>query len=129
MNLPQPRQPRLYALLATLLLTLAGTAQAQSNTSHDAHHTTPAAPATPAASTATNGLPTAEAEVRRIDLQAGKVSLKHGDIPNLDMPPMTMVFQVKDATWLQQIKVGDKVRFTADKVNGAYTVMSLERMQ
>jgi len=120
MHLPQPR---LYAMLATLLLTLAGTAQAQSNTSHDAHHTTPAA------STATNGLPTAEAEVRRIDLQAGKVSLKHGDIPNLDMPPMTMVFQVKDATWLQQIKVGDKVRFTADKVNGAYTVMSLERMQ
>lgn len=129
MNLPQPRQPRLYALLATLLLTLAGAAHAQSNTSHDAHHTTPAAPATPAANTATNGLPTAEAEVRRIDLQAGKVSLKHGDIPNLDMPPMTMVFQVKDATWLQQIKVGDKVRFTADKVNGAYTVMSLERMQ
>ena len=129
MNLPQPRQPRLYALLATLLLTLAGAAHAQSNTSHDAHHTTPAAPATPAAGTATNGLPTAEAEVRRIDLQAGKVSLKHGDIPNLDMPPMTMVFQVKDATWLQQIKVGDKVRFTADKVNGAYTVMSLERMQ
>lgn len=126
MNLPQPRQPRLYALLATLLLTLAGAAHAQSNTSHDAHHTTPAAPA---ASTATNGLPTAEAEVRRIDLQAGKVSLKHGDIPNLDMPPMTMVFQVKDASWLQQIKVGDKVRFTADKVNGAYTVMSLERMQ
>jgi Cu/Ag efflux protein CusF len=123
MNLPQPRQPRLYALLATLLLTLAGTAQAQSNTSHDAHHPTPAA------SSATNGLPTAEAEVRRIDLQAGKVSLKHGDIPNLDMPPMTMVFQVKDASWLQQIKVGDKVRFTADKVNGAYTVMSLERMQ
>lgn len=123
MNLPQPRQPRLYALLATLLLTLAGAAHAQSDTSHDAHHTTPAA------STATNGLPTAEAEVRRIDQQAGKVSLKHGDIPNLDMPPMTMVFQVKDATWLQQIKVGDKVRFTADKVNGAYTVMSLERMQ
>lgn len=126
MNLPQPR---LYALLATLLLTLAGTAQAQSNTSHDAHHTTPAVPARPAASSATNGLPTAEAEVRRIDLQAGKVSLKHGDIPNLDMPPMTMVFQVKDASWLQQIKVGDKVRFTADRVNGAYTVMSLERMQ
>ena len=126
MNLPQPRQPHLYALLATLLLTLAGTAHAQNSTSHDAHHPTPAASA---ATTATNGLPTVEAEVRRIDLQAGKVSLKHGDIPNLDMPPMTMVFQVKDATWLQQIQVGDKVRFTADKVNGAYTVMSLERMQ
>lgn len=123
MSLPQHR---LCALLATLSLALAGAAHAQSTTSHDGHHVTPAV-STPAP--VTDGLPTAEAEVRRVDLQAGKVSLRHGDIPNLDMPPMTMVFQVKDATWLQQIKVGDKVRFTADKVNGTYTVMSLERMQ
>jgi Cu/Ag efflux protein CusF len=123
MSLPQTR---LCASLATLLLTLAGTTHAQNSTSHDAHHTTPA---TSAAATTANALPSVEAEVRRIDLQASKVSLKHGDIPNLDMPPMTMVFQVKDATWLQQIKVGDKVRFTVDKVNGAYMVMSLEPMQ
>ena len=108
------------------MLTLAGTTHAQNSTSHDAHHTTHA---TSAAATTANALPSVEAEVRRIDLQASKVSLKHGDIPNLDMPPMTMVFQVKDATWLQQIKVGDKVRFTVDKVNGAYMVMSLEPMQ
>ena len=42
---------------------------------------------------------------------------------------MTMVFQVREAAWLEQVKVGDKVRFTADQVNGAYTVLSLERMQ
>ncbi|MDP3835834.1 MAG: copper-binding protein [Hydrogenophaga sp.] len=68
----------------------------------------------------------AEAEVRKVDAGAGKITLKHGDIRNLDMPPMTMVFQVKDPALLTKVKAGDKVRFTADKLNGAYTVMSIE---
>jgi len=67
-----------------------------------------------------------EAEVRKIDLSAGKITLQHGDIKNLDMPPMTMVFQVKDPALLGQVKAGDKIRFTADKINGAYTVLTLE---
>ncbi len=67
-----------------------------------------------------------EAEVRKVDLNAGKITLKHGAIKNLDMPPMSMVFQVKDPALLGQIKAGDKVRFTADKINGAYTVLTLE---
>lgn len=71
-------------------------------------------------------LPMAEAEVRKVDAGAGKITLKHGDIKNLDMPPMTMVFQVKDPALLGKVKAGDKVRFTADKLNGAYTVMSIE---
>jgi Cu/Ag efflux protein CusF len=71
-------------------------------------------------------LPPSEAEVRKVDTAAGKITLKHGEIPNLDMPPMTMVFQVRDPTLLTRVKAGDKVRFTADKVNGAYTVMSIE---
>ena len=73
-------------------------------------------------------LPWAEAEVRRVDLAAGKISLKHGEIKNLDMPPMSMVFQVRDKSLLGRVKAGDKVRFTADQVNGAYTVLSLEPM-
>lgn len=73
-----------------------------------------------------DALPLAEAEVRRIDTAANKISLKHGEIKNLDMPPMTMVFQVSNPALLGKIKVGDKVRFTATQVNGAYTVMSLE---
>ncbi len=77
-------------------------------------------------STPAAALPWAEAEVRRIDLAAGKISLKHGDIKNLDMPPMSMVFQVPDKTLLGRVKVGDKVRFTADQINGAYTVLSIE---
>ncbi|MDP2075980.1 MAG: copper-binding protein [Hydrogenophaga sp.] len=71
----------------------------------------------------------AEAEVRRVDTAAGKISLKHGEIKNLDMPPMTMVFQVSDPALLGKVKEGDKVRFTATQVNGAYTVMSIEPMR
>ncbi len=72
---------------------------------------------------------TSEAEVRKVDLSAGKITLKHGEIKNLDMPPMSMVFQVKDPALLGQVKVGDKIRFTADKINGAYTVLTLEPVQ
>ncbi|MEI6762281.1 MAG: copper-binding protein [Betaproteobacteria bacterium] len=67
-----------------------------------------------------------EAEVRKVDLAARKITLKHGEIKNLEMPPMTMVFQVPDAALLGGLKVGDKVRFTSDKVNGAYTVITLQ---
>lgn len=74
-------------------------------------------------------LPAAEAEVRRVDTGAGKVTLKHGEIRNLDMPPMTMVFRVKEPGLLTGIKPGDRVRFTADKVGGDYTVLSLEPLK
>ena len=72
-------------------------------------------------------LPWAQAEVRRIDTAAGKISLKHGEIKNLDMSPMSMVFQVPDTSQLTGLKVGDSVRFTADQINGAYTVIRIER--
>jgi Cu/Ag efflux protein CusF len=72
-------------------------------------------------------LPWAEAVVRRIDTATGKISLKHGEIKNLDMPPMSMVFQVPDTSQLAGLKVGDAVRFTADQINGAYTVIRIER--
>ena len=81
-----------------------------------------------AASAFATDLPKAEAEVRRVDTAANKISLKHGEIKNLDMPPMSMVFQVSDPALLTKVKAGDKVRFTADKVNGAYTVLSIEVM-
>lgn len=74
-------------------------------------------------------LPTVEAEVRRVDTGAGKVTLKHGEIKNLDMPPMTMVFRVKEGGLLTGIKPGDRVRFTVDKVGGDYTVLSLEPLK
>lgn len=67
-----------------------------------------------------------EGEVRKVDMDAKKITLKHGEIKNLGMPGMTMVFQVKEPSMLEKIKVGDKVRFTADKVNGAITVTAIE---
>ncbi|MCZ8256918.1 MAG: copper-binding protein [Polaromonas sp.] len=71
-------------------------------------------------------LPPTEGEVRKVDKEAGKVTLKHGEIRNLDMPGMTMVFQVKDRALLDKVKAGDQVSFTADKVNGAYTVLTID---
>jgi Cu(I)/Ag(I) efflux system periplasmic protein CusF len=72
------------------------------------------------------GLPQTEAEVRKIDKAAGKITLKHAEIKNLDMPAMSMAYAVKDPALLQKVKPGDKVNFTADKINGAFTVVSIE---
>ena len=71
-------------------------------------------------------LPWATAEVRRIDKAARKVTLKHGEIKNLDMPPMSMVFQVKDPAQLDALHMGQKVRFQAVQENGAYWVVKIE---
>ncbi|MDN4587128.1 RND transporter [Xenophilus aerolatus] len=71
-------------------------------------------------------LPKVEAEVRRVDTATQKITLKHGDIPNIDMGAMTMVFRVKDPALLDKVKAGDKVLITADKVDGNLTVMSME---
>lgn len=70
--------------------------------------------------------PTTDGEVRKIDKEQGKVTLKHGPIANLEMPGMTMVFKVADPKMLDSIKEGDKVKFAADKVNGAITVTAIE---
>ena len=56
-----------------------------------------------------------DGEVRKVSKDTGKITLKHGEIKNLDMPPMTMVFQVKDPGLLDKVKPGDKVRFAAEK--------------
>ena len=68
----------------------------------------------------------AEAEVRKVDKEAGKITLKHGPIPSLDMPAMSMVFRAKDAAMLDTVKAGDKIRFKAEKIQGAYTVTEIQ---
>ena len=67
-----------------------------------------------------------EGEVRKVDTSAKKITIKHGELRNLDMPAMTMVFQVADPALLGKVKAGDKVKFRADKVNGAFTVMEID---
>ena len=65
--------------------------------------------------------------VKKADKAAGKVTLAHGPLTNLGMNmPMTMAFRVKDAMWLEQMKEGDKIRFVADSINGAITVVRFE---
>jgi len=68
----------------------------------------------------------ADGEIRKVDKDAKKITIKHGPIPSLDMPPMTMVFQVKDPAMLDKVKAGDKVRFDAEKLGGAYTLTRIE---
>ncbi len=75
--------------------------------------------------TAMAALPMVDGEVRKIDLSAKKITLKHGEIKNLDMPPMTMVFQVADPAMLEKVKVGDKVQFSVEEKNGAMTVLTI----
>ena len=67
-----------------------------------------------------------DGEVRKIDLEAGKVTLKHGEIKSLDMPAMTMVFVVKDKAMLDKLKTGDKVRFKAVNDGGKFTVTDIQ---
>lgn len=65
--------------------------------------------------------------VTKIDEAQGKVTLNHSAIKNLDMDAMTMVFRVQDAAMLKGLKNGDKVKFEADRVNGAITVTKIEK--
>lgn len=67
-----------------------------------------------------------DGEVRKVDKDANKITLRHGPLANLDMPAMTMVFQVKDPAMLDQVKQGDKVKFQAEKVGGAFTITKIE---
>jgi Cu(I)/Ag(I) efflux system periplasmic protein CusF len=68
-----------------------------------------------------------EGEVRKVDKGAKKITIKHGPLINLDMPAMTMVFQVKDPKMLEQVKVGDKIKFTAEKFGGQFMVTTVEQ--
>jgi len=68
----------------------------------------------------------AEGEVRKVDKEASKITIKHGPIEAMDMPGMTMVFQVKDAALLDKVKVGETVDFTVVKEGGAMVLTSAE---
>ena len=104
-------------LLAAIVLSAAGGFSLPGPahaTSHGARAVEAAAPAL------------ADGEIRKVDKEAKKLTIRHGPMENLDMPAMTMVFQVKDAAMLDAVKAGDKVKFTADKIGGVYTVTRLE---
>lgn len=94
------------------------TAAQQKSDDHSKHH--------PAAATASAAELTA-GEVRKVDKEARKITIKHAEIKSLDMPPMTMVFQVKDAALLDKVKAGDNVRFAVEKsAAGAFVVTDIQ---
>ena len=97
------------------------------------HAQAPADPAQAGSTTSAQPAPDAaaagdmtEGEVRKVDADTRKVTLKHGEIKNLGMPGMTMVFQVKDPAVLATLKAGDKVRFRAEKTGGALVVTDIQ---
>jgi len=83
--------------------------------------------ATSAAAVAQNAM--VNGEVKKIDESAGKITLKHGPIKNLDMDEdgMTMVFRVQDPEMLKQVKVGDKVQFEADRETAGITITKMQK--
>ena len=85
-----------------------------------------AAIAMPAVAFAQASVGLADGEIRKVDKEAKKITIKHGPIQSLDMPAMTMVFQVKEPAMLEQVKPGDKVKFEAQKLGGAFTVTRIE---
>lgn len=110
---------RTTLILAATAFSLSALPLGAQTTDHSAHHPEPAK-AAPA------GAPMTDGEVRRVDLETKKITLRHGAIENLDMPPMTMVFQVRDPALLDKVKTGDKIKFRAEKTGGAYTVTEIE---
>jgi Cu/Ag efflux protein CusF len=130
------RTPTYLLLLVAFGLATMNSGQAQEGHHHGAgaddgmqHHDHARGAQGSDAGSAHAELPKVESEVRRINTRANTVSLRHGQIPNLDMPPMTMVFQVADPGLLEGLAVGDEVLVTFDRIDGAYTVLSVEPMQ
>ena len=93
---------RIAIALAAVLLLLPAFA-------NDAHH---------------KAAPLSDGEIRKVDKSAKKITIKHGPLQNLDMPAMTMVFQVQDPKMLEQVKAGDKVKFQAEMLPGGKTVVT-----
>jgi Cu(I)/Ag(I) efflux system periplasmic protein CusF len=87
-----------------------------------------AAAAAPAPS-ATKSATMSSGQVKKIDKDVGKITIKHGPLDNLGMPAMTMVFHVADPAMLEQVKPGDKIAFIAERKDGALTVVKMEAAQ
>ena len=74
-----------------------------------------------------NSCPMTHGEVKSINQELGKITLKHGEIVNLEMPPMTMVLNVKDVTMLDGLSVGDHVMFQAVSIDGEFVITMMHK--
>ena len=110
---------RLAASVAALAFAALGAAApAFAQSEHDSHHLAQAAP------TADKEL--ADGTVKKVDKAAGKITISHGPLDNLGMPPMTMVFRASEPAMLDEVKAGDRIRFAAERAGGVFTVTELE---
>lgn len=107
-------------LLLLTAMALASPTMAQTDNGHSSHH--PAEIQT-AQTDLTDG------EIRKIDKDARKITIKHGEIKILDMPPMTMVFQVKDESLLSKARIGDKIQFKVIKEGGTLVITEIQTVQ
>ena len=116
-NIYEDTRMKHLTLAALLIAAFTAPAHAQPQPAdHAAHH--------PATAKTADAL--SDGEVRKVDKDAKKLTIRHGPIKNLDMPAMTMVFQVKDMAMLDKVNTGDKVKFSAEKLGGSYTVTDIE---
>jgi len=79
-----------------------------------------------AAATQDDAAALSEGEIKKVDKDTGKLTIKHGPLNNLNMPGMTMAFKVQEPAMLEQVKAGDQVRFRVERLSGTYTVTKLE---
>ena len=112
------KHPRIQHLLIALAIALARISLASAQDMHQHMHDTNNMQNTAA--------PKVSGEIRKVDADAGKITIRHGEIPNLEMPAMTMVFRAASPDMLDKVKTGDQVLFTATKENGVLTVTSIE---
>ncbi len=68
-----------------------------------------------------------DGEVTRVDKARARLTVRHGEIRHLDLPPMTMAFRVRDPKLLEALAAGDRVRFVAERLGGHYTITALEK--
>lgn len=107
------------SLILSLVLAAAFASPVSAQTTaaeHSAHH--------PASAAAADDM--VDGEIRKVDKGSAKITIKHGEIKRLDMPPMTMVFQVKEPALLDKVKAGDKVRFKAEQTPGGFVVTAIQ---
>ena len=115
---------QLHTLIAAIAFAAASAASLPALAANDhGSHGSHVAKGADAATEMTDG------EIRKVDKENGKLTIKHAEIKSLDMPGMTMVFQVKDKAMLDKVQAGDKVKFKAASESGKFTVTELEAVK
>lgn len=115
-----------YTLATAMALAFSAPAMAQDHASHAGHGTPGTAPVAAAAAVSAGQDVMTAGEVTRVDARSGKLTIRHEEIQNLDMPPMTMVFGLQDPALAAQFKPGDRVLFHAEDQAGALRITRIQ---